>query len=170
MLPNYLRAEPPDGDQDMISAIATRAPTIRWSRLHSRRVGALALLMMVLGVTTAHSQRTAPVGSWRGTSTCVDKEHWPACHDEQAIYDARSKPGAPDTVTLRAYKLVNGERDFMGESDFALAADGSWVSEFPMGRSQGRMTIHIVGTHMTGVLVDVPSGRRVREVALDAVR
>jgi hypothetical protein len=57
----------------------------------------------------------------------------------------------------------------MGESDFSLAADSSWVSEFQMGRSPGRMVLYVMGTHMTGALTDVPSGRTVRTMALDRV-
>jgi hypothetical protein len=129
-----------------------------------------AVLTLALGVSPAYAQRPSIVGSWRGTSICVDKELWPACHDEQVIYDVRSRNDARDTVTLRADKLVNSAREFMGESDFSLATDSSWVSEFQMGRSHGRMVLRIVGTHMTGTLTDVPSGRTVRAMALDRIR
>lgn len=71
--------------------------------------------------------------------------------------------------TLRADKVVNGVRDFMGESDFAPAADRSWVSEFDMGRGLGRMVLRVVGTDMTGTLTDMSSGRPVRDMALDRV-
>lgn len=115
----------------------------------------------------AHAQNASLVGSWRGTSVCADREHWPACKDEQVIYDARVKPGAPDTVTVRADKMVNGARENMGESDFVRAADSSWVSELQMGRSPGRIVLRIVGTRMTGTMIDVPTRRTVRTMSLD---
>jgi len=37
---------------------------------------------------------------------------------------------ARDTVTLRADKVINGAREFMGEFDFARAPDSSWVAEY----------------------------------------
>jgi hypothetical protein len=126
----------------------------------------LALLSLAL-LSAAFVQSTSIVGSWRGTSICVDKVHWPACHDEEVVYDVQPKPGVRDTVTLRADKIVNGAREFMAEFDFFLAADSSWVSEFHMGRSQGRVVLRIARTHMTGTLTDVPSGRTVRNMALD---
>lgn len=130
---------------------------------------ALILLASALGVSRARAQRPGIIGSWRGTSTCVDLEYWPACHDEIVIYEVRAKPGTRDSVTLRADKVVNGVRDFMGESDFAPAADSSWVSEFGVGRGRSRIVLRVVGAHMTGTLTDVSSGRRVRDMALDRV-
>lgn len=133
-----------------------------------RPVALLPVFLLALSAGPAVAQRDAIVGSWRGTSLCVDKEHWPACHDEQVIYDARAK-GVRDTVTLRADKVVNGEREFMAEFDFILGADGAWVAELQTGRGRIRIVLRIAGTHMTGSLIDVTSGRAVRAMALDRV-
>lgn len=137
--------------------------------MRPRSLSALVALALALCASSVHAQAAAIVGSWRGTSTCMDMEHWPACHNEQVIYDVRSGPGTPDTVTLRADKVVNGAREFMGESDFSFAPDSTWVSEYQAGSSRARVVLRIAGTHMTGTLVDVPSGRTVRQLALDRV-
>ena len=114
-------------------------------------------------------QHPALVGSWRGTSLCADKVHWPACHDEQVIYDVRPSPTSRDSVFLKADKIVNGVREFMAEFPFAPGPNGTWVAEFAMGQSHGRVVLTISGTHLAGTLVDVPSGRTVRHLALDRI-
>jgi hypothetical protein len=135
--------------------------------LRARLVAALAALGSALCASPANAQGAGIVGSWRGTSSCVDKEHFPACNDEHVIYDVRASQGTRDTVTLSADKLVNGVREFMGEFTFALAADSSWVAEFQTPRYHGRIVLHIIGNHMAGTLADVSSGRTVRALALD---
>jgi len=80
---------------------------------------AVAIIVLSAGSAARGAQEVDIVGSWRGTSLCVDKEHFPACRDEQVIYDARPKGSARDTVTIRADKIVNGGREFMAEFDFS---------------------------------------------------
>jgi hypothetical protein len=118
---------------------------------------------------SAKAQQPDILGSWRGTSLCVDKANFPACKDEQVIYDARPKGTARDTVTIRADKVVNGVREFMGEFDFGLAADSSWVAEFQNPRVRIKIILRVRGAQMNGALTDEPSGRRVRAIALERV-
>lgn len=106
------------------------------------------------------------IGTWQGTSTCVDKVTFPACHDEEVIYEVRPTAQSADSVTLRADKVVNGSREFMGELVFGRGSGGEWSSEFESPRGRGRWTIRVEGTRMWGGLIDVPSGRQVRAVAL----
>lgn len=115
-------------------------------------------------------QHPVLLGSWRGTSLCADRAHWPACHDEQVIYDVRPSPTSRDSVLLRADKIVNGAREFMAEFPFGRGPGNTWVAEFAMGSSHGRVVLAISGNHLSGTLVDVPSGRTVRHLALDRVR
>jgi hypothetical protein len=99
----------------------------------------------------------------------VDKAQFPACRDEQVVYDVRQKGSAPDTVTLRADKVVNGVREFMGEFDFHRAPDTTWVTEYQTPRVHIRIVLRVRAAHLAGVLTDEPSGRRVRDIALDRV-
>lgn len=140
---------------------------LRWiARLTSLIVlGFLAL--MAFGEPAA-AQAAAPpaiLGTWRGTSTCVDKVAFPACHDEVVIYDVRAQPGT-DSVIVRADKIVNGARDFMGELTFGRDSTGAWVAEFRGPRAHDRWTLVVTGDGMSGELIDPASGRRVRRVAL----
>jgi len=136
--------------------------------LRARSVG-LAVLLLPLGWISLSAQDPDIVGSWRGTSVCVDKVHFPACKDEQVIYDARRKGSAPDTVTLRADKVVNGVREFMAEFDFSRAPDSTWVTKYETPRVRLRIVLRVRGSRMTGVLTDEPSSRRVRDITVTRV-
>ncbi len=48
------------------------------------------------------------VGTWRGTSACVDRQAALACTDEEVIYEIVVSPGRPDSVTVTADKVVDG--------------------------------------------------------------
>ena len=129
----------------------------------------VAVAVLALGTSTARAQQSPIIGSWHGSSTCADREHWPACHDEEVIYDVVARAGVRDTVTLSADKVVNGVRVPMGDLDFAPAADSTWVSEIATGKSRGRVVLRIVRDHMTGTLMDIPTGRTARTLVLDRV-
>lgn len=115
---------------------------------------------------TRLTQTPSIVGSWHGTSTCVDKVHFPACNDEEVIYDVRARSGTADTVDLRADKVVNGVREFMGELVFGRRGDGSWSSVFKNTRVTIRFELSVNGTAMTGRILDVPSERIIRRISL----
>jgi len=121
----------------------------------------LLFLLLAAWVTPARAQKASIVGSWHGTSTCVDKVKFPACNDEEVIYDVTAV--ATDTVRLRADKVVNGKREFMNESQFVRAADGSWVAELETPRYHLRLTLEVDGDVMKGRLMMLPDqvlGRR----------
>jgi len=127
----------------------------------------IALAVALVAAVSLARQSSNVTGTWHGTSTCVDLEHYPACNNEEVIYEVRAHGTTRDTVTIRADKVVNGAREFMNESDFARQADGAWVLELKTPRFQLRVTLHITGDHMTGETLDVDGNRRVRRMALD---
>ena len=118
-------------------------------------------------MVTAAAQTGVIVGTWRGTSTCVDREHFPACKDERVIYETRLVHSSPDTVILRADKLVDGSREFMGEYALTPQPDSSWAAPFRTPRVHLLLRLQVRGDHMTGTLTDVPTGHRVRDIALE---
>ena len=63
----------------------------------------LSRFVLLVGLVQAD---TSILGTWRGTSTCVDKVAFPACHDEVVIYEIRSHLTAADSVIVRADKVV----------------------------------------------------------------
>lgn len=129
----------------------------------------LALSTLPLALLAAQGP-TAPaaqiVGTWRGTSTCVDRQVDRACQDEEVIYDVDSAAGPRGPVSIRADKLVQGVRQPMGA--FRLSYDSStasWTAEFTTARFHGRWTYQVRDSAMTGRLSEVPSQRLVRRVA-----
>jgi hypothetical protein len=124
----------------------------------------LAATIFLISPSVVLGQATI-LGSWHGTSTCVDKVAYPSCHDEEVIYDVAAISGS-DSVTLRADKVVNGAREFMGEFRFGSPRPGQWEALVGSTRFHGRMTLTIVEDDMTGTLVDIPSSRVVRRVVL----
>jgi|SRR5881394_1778306 len=131
----------------------------------SIRAGIVSIVLMA-GPGSAAAQSGAIVGTWRGTSTCVDREHFPSCNDEQVIYDARLTHSAPDTVAIRADRLVNGARVFMGELFFTPQADSSWIADVHTPRVHFFVRLRSAGQRMTGTMTDAASGRRIRDVML----
>ena len=136
--------------------------------MRTQLIALMGAVLPFMGVP-ARFQHPDLVGSWRGTSTCVDKVHFPACNDERVIYDAQQKGTAPDTVTLRADKVVNGVREFMGEFDFHFAPDSTWVAEYRNPQVRIRIVLRVRGAQLTGFLTDEASGRRVRAIAAERI-
>jgi hypothetical protein len=132
-----------------------------------RVVVALALLLGSRAVGTAASPRAAILGTWRGTSTCVKSPEFPACHDEVVVYEFRESSSGSDAATLEAFKIVNGEKQSMGEIEFTRdAKQGAWVSEFTTPRVHVLWTFVARGDEITGTLVDLPSKHLIRNVAV----
>ena len=130
-----------------------------------------ALLTVALAAGPAAAQApSAIVGIWHGTSKCADREHYPACTDEQVIYDVRPQGDSPDTVTLKADKVVNGVREFMSENDFVRHADGAWIADIRTPRGHLKAILRVTGDRMTGTVTDLSSDRRVRDMALTRAR
>ena len=128
------------------------------------RIALAAAMALAAAVLCAAEPTKEFVGIWRGTSTCVKSGEFPACKDESVEYDAREAAGG--RVHLAAYKFVGGEKQLMGEMDFAYDEKlGAWTSEFQTARYHGLWTFTIRGDALTGTLVDVPSGHKVRDVA-----
>lgn len=131
--------------------------------------GLLLGLLLAVWTRSALGQARSIVGSWRGSSTCVDKIRFPACHDEIVIYDIRALPGTSDTVMLRADKLAHGAREFMYQLPFAREADSAWSAEFRSPRGHGRWVLQVRGSLMSGRLLDLPSLKVVREMSLERI-
>ena len=131
----------------------------------------IALLLATCPATAtalaAHAR--AVVGSWHGTSTCVNKVAFPACHDEEVFYDVRPVGQSGDSVAVRADKVLNGAREFMGEYVLVRGPNGEWSGSFDTPRLRLRLTITVKGTHMSGALIELPAGRRARAMALQRV-
>ena len=127
---------------------------------------------LLLAVMALHGSYQGPpiIGTWRGTSTCVDHARFPACTDEQAVYEIRAHPTARDSVVVQGDKVVNGVRETMGDITFGRASDSTWIGQFGNRRGQSRWTLRVSGDRISGQLVDVQTGYRVRQLELTRQR
>jgi hypothetical protein len=107
------------------------------------------------------------LGTWRGKSTCVNREAAPACIDEVVVYEVR-RSDTPNAAVLRADKIVDGQRVPMGELAFAYShKDGCWRSELSTPRVHGVWCLMVNSRVMTGSLRLLPENADVREVRLE---
>jgi hypothetical protein len=107
------------------------------------------------------------VGTWSGSSVCVDRQAAPACNDEQVVYDVNANPGKPNTVTVKADKVVDGKRVSMGALVFTHdAKSGSWTSGFDTPRFHALWRLTVNGAMLTGNLTLLPSKAVVRKINL----
>jgi hypothetical protein len=137
-------------------------------------VAALRFGVLLLAVTPALVAAAAPpaaeriLGTWRGTSICVDKATDRFCKDERVVYVFQPIEGRRDSVQLEASKIVGGKIELMGV--IGLTRDsltGVWSYEFTSSRGQhARWAYQVRGAALSGTLVDLPSGRLVRRVAV----
>jgi hypothetical protein len=106
----------------------------------------------------------AIAGVWRGTSTCTDLAAAPACHDEVVVYEF-VEGSSPGTLRWKADKVVDGQRQPMGEMDVAYdPKDACWKAEFQSPRTHSVWCLKIDGAHMTGTAQLLPGRQIVRKV------
>ena len=104
------------------------------------------------------------VGDWSGESVCVDKEKFPACHDERVIYRL-AVSSKPDVITVTADKIVNGKPETMGVLDFIYDAQKqTLVSEFTRNNRRGVWEFSVKGNTIEGTLTTLPDKSLVRRV------
>ena len=107
------------------------------------------------------------VGTWSGSSVCVDRQAAPACNDEQVVYEINASPGKPNTVTARADKVVDGKRVSMGDLEFTLdAKNSSWTSALDTPQSHALWRLTVNGAMLSGSLTLLPSKAVVRRIDL----
>jgi hypothetical protein len=125
---------------------------------------AVLILVASLQAPTAHD-RTEILGTWQGTSTCTDRIAAPACSDEVIVYEVT--PGAaPGMAHQKAFKIVNGQRDLMGEMDFTYSADDHcWRAEFTSPRLTSVWCLAVTGSTMRGSAWLMPGKKVVRVVS-----
>ena len=127
------------------------------------------LLMACLAPGDAQSANTVAdiVGTWSGSSICVDRQAAPACNDEQVVYEINANPGKSDTVTAKADKIVDGKRLSMGVLEFTHdAKSGTWTSELETPRVHALFRLTVNGATLSGTLALLPSKTVVRKIDL----
>jgi hypothetical protein len=125
------------------------------------------LILAVNMVASSGAAMQAPselLGIWRGTSTCTDRVAAPACQDETIVYvfTTGTKPG---TVHWLADKVVNGQREPMGEFDLEYdKTEQCWKVEFTSPRVKVLWRLSVDGGRLSGTARLLPGNETVRKV------
>lgn len=127
---------------------------------------AVTIVICLLPSAAAQDETSSILGVWRGSSVCVNRDLAPACKDEEIIYTFRAPiPPKPNTVILKADKVVNGEILPMGELEFSCEPDSKrWLSEFKSPRFHSLWSFAFTGSELSGQAIDVPSKAVLRNV------
>jgi hypothetical protein len=121
---------------------------------------AISALFLVL---TAAPQAQTLAGEWAGESKCVGNRG--ACVDEQNVYVIA--PKTDRLVFISAYKIVNGERVLMGESDYQYDTQTHRLTwDFTANGIHRRWEFVVTATTMQGTLTVLPDQTVVRRVTL----
>jgi hypothetical protein len=139
----------------------------------ARALGSRAAVLLALlpAGTFAQSPRETLVGSWRGTSLCTNRQAAPACADEQVIYDISAPADPPGVLVVKADKVVNGQREPMGEITFRPdAATSRWVSEIKTARVHAMWHLSLKDGRLTGGLFLLPENTAIRAIELRRVQ
>ena len=112
---------------------------------------ACGLAAVGAGATAGKSDGTEKViGTWEGESKCSVPDS--PCHDEHVIYEIAEAKSPAKGLTMRADKVVNGERQFMGELGCEFGAEKSVLSCTFRGKQNDDWEFNISGDTMTGTL------------------
>lgn len=112
----------------------------------------------------------AVLGRWEGTSTCIKAEWNASCNDEVVRYDVDRPPARGDTVTLHAFKRVNGAWEAMGDQDLGYDSTGHrWVGEFVNPRTHVLITFWLEGGVLHGRMETRPDLRKRRDMVAHRV-
>lgn len=131
-----------------------------------RTLSILFIAATVLQAAAAPVEHNASelIGTWKGTSTCTDRVAAPGCRDEVVIYDftAGEKKGV---VHWQADKVVNGERQPMGEMDLLYdTGEQCWSATFTSPRLSSVWCLTVDGTHLTGTGKLLPGKETIRKL------
>ena len=106
--------------------------------------------LLVLATTAFAADKVSPLGSWEGESLCTVPDS--PCHNEHVVYEIKADPKTQGNITIDAFKIVNGEKLFMGalncswsESESVLSchyrADDDW--SFKITGNEMKGTLHV---------------------------
>lgn len=127
---------------------------------------AIVVLMMCVQTDTKAQNivQHKIIGTWHGTSLCMDKAVDQRCKDEEVLYIFKPIIGFPDSVTLNASKIVQDTLDWMGDLGFRrVEGTNRWESDLS-GRRPARWSFDVRDSVITGTLVELPSMRLIRRV------
>ena len=104
------------------------------------------------------------LGTWHGTSICVDRNRDTACKDEEVVYVVKAIRSVRDTVEMEAFKIINGQRVSMGVANIAYSQRSHVWSFELLARVHAVWAFQVNDSTLDGRLVELPSKRLIRKV------
>ncbi len=131
-------------------------------RIHVATITSAALLASTAAAQSAERapQATSPIGTWRGTSTCLVRSS--PCHDESVVYYI-TRSGNADSVAIDARKIVGGQEDAMGVLACGVTASDSTNVAVTCAMRNGVWRFRVRGDSLVGEL-RLPDGTKFRDV------
>jgi hypothetical protein len=108
----------------------------------------LVLLAMLSSAPSGSSETNVVLGTWEGESKCTVPDS--PCHDEHVILEF--KRDGETKLSLDAYKIVNGEKQFMGTLTCQLPKDYEISCTFAEGKRLNDWVYKFDDKKMTGTL------------------
>ena len=121
----------------------------------------IPLVMVLLSIGLMAQTADAPLGTWEGESVCqVPKP----CTTEHVIYEIKSAEGGK--LTIKADKVVNGQREWMGDLTCTWSGQEQKLSCPMEGRKPGDWVFTLKGDTLTGTLVTRSEGVLYRKITV----
>jgi hypothetical protein len=112
------------------------------------------------------AEDAAVLGAWEGESLCTVPSS--PCHDEHVIYEIARDPDQPAALKVDAYKIVKGEKDFMGTLGCQYSpARRELLCHY---RADDDWLFQLAGDRMTGTLHVGPQRTLYRRISLQRKR
>ena len=128
------------------------------TNLRTNLIALAAVCLLAHGaLAQAPAPASNPVGVWRGTSKCMVRPS--ACNDEVTVYRI-VRVNASDSLTIDAFRIVNGKEDDMGVIGCRSAESGALIT---CAMPNGVWRFAIRGDSLVGDLKS-PDNRKLREV------
>jgi hypothetical protein len=133
------------------------------------------LIVVLLALYPGMQQNTPStenrfIGTWHGTSVCVDRKTDTACKDEEVVYVVKGIRAVRDTVEMEAFKIINGERLSMGMMRPAYSqVSGFWTFELA-ARVHALWAFQVKDSTVNGTLVELPLKRLIRQVHASRIK
>jgi hypothetical protein len=108
----------------------------------------LVLLAMLSSAPSSSSETNVVLGTWEGESKCTVPDS--PCRDEHVIYEF--KRDGETKLALDGYKVVNGEKQFMGTLSCKLPQNHEMSCTIPGGKRLNDWVFKFEDKRMTGTL------------------
>jgi hypothetical protein len=95
----------------------------------------------------------------------VNKDKFPACHDEVVVYHIKRIAGKSETVNLSADKMVNGKPENMGDFDFIFdTKKQTLTTEYKNDRVHFTIEFDVKGDVIEGGMYSFPDRLQARRM------